>query len=346
MMDELKMISKYAGMREDLVQAGGGNTSVKVSDKKMYIKASGYQLADVSMASGSAQVNPRKIIDFFTETPLEEIDINQEKELLNMAFLEGERPSIETFLHAITDRVTLHTHPVSVNILASRNSGMKELKKLFPDAIFVPYATPGICLAREYFRVWKENGKKLNKIIFLKNHGLIINGKTAEEVINKNEEVLSTLTQYLGMDHSDYETSTQIYNMLLQIGGNENVVYLSQNRHIYEALHLMNNIWHHEMCPDCIVYCGKKVLELNDIFCKQDIEKHCIKYGQPAIIKWKSSFYIVAPTIKKAKEIESILGFSAQVAIGNFKENMDILSETEQDFLLNWDAEKFRRNMR
>ena len=59
-MDELKAISKYAGMREDLVQAGGGNTSVKISDERMYIKASGCQLADVSMESGSALVNPKK----------------------------------------------------------------------------------------------------------------------------------------------------------------------------------------------------------------------------------------------------------------------------------------------
>ena len=36
-------ISKYSGMREDLVQAGGGNTSVK-DGEYMYVKASGCQL--------------------------------------------------------------------------------------------------------------------------------------------------------------------------------------------------------------------------------------------------------------------------------------------------------------
>ena len=41
-MSEIKnliKLSKYAGMREDIVQAGGGNTSVKIDDKTMFIKS-------------------------------------------------------------------------------------------------------------------------------------------------------------------------------------------------------------------------------------------------------------------------------------------------------------------
>ena len=41
-------MSKYAGMREDLIQAGGGNSSVKLDGCKMLIKASGIQLADIT----------------------------------------------------------------------------------------------------------------------------------------------------------------------------------------------------------------------------------------------------------------------------------------------------------
>ena len=347
MMDELKAISKYAGMREDLVQAGGGNTSVKIADERMYIKASGYQLADVSTESGCALVNPQKIVDFFTSMPLEQVGKEQEKEILDRAFIEGERPSIETFLHAITDRVTLHTHPVSVNILTSRSTGMDELKSLFPEAMFVPYATPGISLAKEYFRVWQDNGRKQCEIIFLKNHGLIISGKTAEHVIARNEEVMEILANYLDMaDYPAYRTATQIYTILAEVCGGGDIVYLSQNRYVYEAYHLMKNIWHHEMCPDCIVYCGKKILELKDGHWEKDIKEYCTKYGKPAVIKCQDSFYIMAPTVKKAKEIESILSFSAQVALGNFDKKMDILPDTEQDFLLGWDAEKFRRNMK
>ena len=41
------MISRYCGERFDLVQAGGGNTSVKINDI-MFIKASGFNLADIT----------------------------------------------------------------------------------------------------------------------------------------------------------------------------------------------------------------------------------------------------------------------------------------------------------
>ena len=40
-MNGLIQISKYAGMRNDLAQAGGGNTSVKIDDQVMLVKSSG-----------------------------------------------------------------------------------------------------------------------------------------------------------------------------------------------------------------------------------------------------------------------------------------------------------------
>ena len=54
-MNEIKnliKLSKYAGMREDIVQAGGGNTSVKIDDKTMFIKSSGYQLSEMEENMG------------------------------------------------------------------------------------------------------------------------------------------------------------------------------------------------------------------------------------------------------------------------------------------------------
>ena len=70
-------MSKYAGMREDLVQAGGGNSAVKLEDGKMVIKASGYQLADVTENEGYAIVDPRVIRDSFLNC--EDIDLMTEK---------------------------------------------------------------------------------------------------------------------------------------------------------------------------------------------------------------------------------------------------------------------------
>lgn len=107
-------MSKYAGMREDLVQAGGGNSAYKISKDMMAIKASGYQLADLTEKRGYAIVNPEIISNAFSAhnniTSMTEAD---SIEILNSAFIKGDRPSIETFLHSIAGKYTLHTHPNS-----------------------------------------------------------------------------------------------------------------------------------------------------------------------------------------------------------------------------------------
>lgn len=343
-MKNLIQISKYAGMREDLVQAGGGNSSVKLSNEKMLIKASGYQLADVTESEGYAVVNPSVIIDFFEHTSLDFIEKKDEKALLDRAFIEGKRPSIETFLHSITDKVTLHTHAFLVNVLATRKGGMEVLKELFPEALFVPYATPGIELAKEYFRAYQQNGKKKTDIIFLQNHGLIVSAETADEVIDKTEEVLEKIAKYLQIDYEKYAKNTRLYQLLTVVGLEDDIVYQAQNRKIYEAYEKFGKrVWNHEICPDCVVYCGRKFMVIGD---ENNIEKFLHQYGKPVVIVWKDEFYIVSSSVKKAKEIECMVAFSAEIAMANMNQEMDYLSDKEQEFLLNWDAEKYRKNMK
>lgn len=144
-MDEIKnliKLSKYAGMREDIIQAGGGNTSVKIDDKTMFIKSSGYQLSEIEENAGYSKVNYKKIVNYFKSHL--EIKRSDEKELLEETLMEGKRPSIETFLHSITEKYTLHTHPVVINVFTSRTNGMEELKSMFPDSLIIDYQTPGI----------------------------------------------------------------------------------------------------------------------------------------------------------------------------------------------------------
>lgn len=45
-------------------------------------------------------------------------------------------------------------------------------------------------------------------------------------------------------------------------------------------------------------------------------------------------------------EIQSVLSFSAQVMKINEGLECDVLSEAEKDLLLNWDAEKYRKNIK
>ena len=56
-------------------------------------------------------------------------------------------------------------------------------------------------------------------------------------------------------------------------------------------------------------------------------------------------FRSLAESVKKAQEIENVMSFAAQVQEANLSHGMHFLDEGQQDELLNWDAEKFRRQL-
>lgn len=347
-MNEIKnliKLSKYAGMREDIIQAGGGNTSVKINDETMFIKSSGYQLSEMEENVGYSKVNYKKIVDYFKSNL--EIKRSDEKELLENTLIEGKRPSIETFLHSITEKYTLHTHPLLINVFTSRKNGMKELKSMFPDSLVIDYQTPGIFLAKEFFNKFLklENPQKVN-IVFLKNHGLIVSGKNMDEVIELHESILETLENKLKVNMQAYRNSTFLFKKLEDFIEN-NIVYLCENSRIKNFIE-NNSIEDINYCfsPDSLIYCNKKILLLN----KEDdmlevIKNHSLKYGNFNVVYFENELYIIAPNIKKAKEIESVLSFNLQVFELNKNDEMNFLTEEEQNFLLNWDSEKYRKNL-
>ena len=75
------------------------------------------------------------------------------------------------------------------------------------------------------------------------------------------------------------------------------------------------------------------------------VKNHILKYGNFNVIYFENEFFVIAPNVKKAKEGDSVLSFNLQV-LGLHKNNeMDFLTEEEQNFLLNWDSEKYRKNL-
>lgn len=342
MNDFIKM-SKYAGMREDLVQAGGGNSSFKKSMDKMVIKASGYPLADVSESQGYAVVNPNIIKDFFMTSPnIDSIKEEDGKRVLSESFVSGERPSIETFLHAVSERYTLHTHPVVVNVLVSRKNGMEELKKLFPEAIMIPYATPGVELAKAFFKEYrKQIGKKNGNIFFLKNHGLVVSADNAEKVISETERITKSIEYVLKTSHMEpYHNLSMLWEYF-----NNGILWKVTDENI-NRVYRKGRFWNYKFCPDCIVFLGKRFLILENDFTSKDVACFIEKYGHPTVIEYRSSLYIFAESVKKAMETQSVLSFSAQVMEFNMEFECDFLTEDEQNFLLNWDAEKYRKSMK
>lgn len=331
-MQDFIKISKYAGMRNDLAQAGGGNTSVKLDDHIMLVKSSGFQLADVSEQVGYSRVDYRKIVEYFREyvEPFAEDVFTEERgnQLLKEAQIEGGRASIETFLHAITGKYTLHSHPLLVNILTAREDAEEIVHELFPKAVFVPYRKPGAALAEAYDKIYraKEAQGADGTVVFLQNHGLVVSGDDGDTVIEKTEQVLAKIAEYLDLDNSACRAATELYRVIGEIKALAgNIVYLSENRYLSQE------------------YAGKKLLWLKKDYDRQDILGFMQAHGLPTLVYYEGHFYILAESVKKAQEIENVMSFAARVQYGNRGRRMQYLSDAQEEELLNWDAEKYRR---
>ena len=214
---ELLKISHYAGERFDLVQAGGGNSSVKIANGQMLIKASGISLSEMTAESGIAKVNVKLVQAILQNSALQANSNKREREQASLALLletaagSKELPSIESFLHAFTDIVTLHTHPILCNALSCRRDGKTLLEELFPAALVLEYCTPGYENAVQYLKKLQEFELKYSKkpaITFIQNHGLVVSGKTADEVISLNENVISKIAEYLEVTPDFYLTES------------------------------------------------------------------------------------------------------------------------------------------
>lgn len=326
-------ISRYCGERFDLVQAGGGNVSVKIGDH-MIIKSSGVHMANITTTVGYSIIDNRTIMRDMKDKNTSQKDIC--KYLIGPPI----RPSIETYMHSILKTYTIHVHPIQVNRILVTKDARQQITKLFPDALVLDYYTPGIDLAMELMQ--KYCGEP---VIFLINHGIIVTTDDYNEIQNLLESVLKKCEQYQDLDFTKYKLVNKISQYLTKITDENYITYLSTNRDIYYFLENHRNLFSEpHTFPDALIYCGMRVLVLN-----HSNENFIFEIGlyretyfeSPKIIIYQENLYIVAKTYQKCKEIEDVL--AANLCILNSDYEKEYLSNTEIKFLNEWDAEKYRK---
>lgn len=343
-------MSHFAGIRFDLVQAGGGNSSVKFDSKSMLVKASGINLSQVTESNGHVHVDFKKTREWFKDNALTEFDKKERekkgKELLSLVTLgENGKPSIETFLHALLNTYTLHTHPISVNVVASQEDWDAVFQREFPDCVCVPYATPGIDLALSLYEEITKN-KKIPKVVFLQNHGLIISCDTHEKVISLTHDVTERLNQLLGLDLSRYQNTTHLKKIVDQSCQSSVMVYCSDDAVISGFLSLESKdlgVW--PFCPDTLVYCGVAPVFMSSLDDLDSLDNYLKTYSESAkVIVLNGVVYFVAASLKKAREAEELFKFHLLV-ISKATKKTSRLSLNEVAYLSNWDAEKYRQEI-
>lgn len=198
---ELVMMSHYLGDEQrGYAILGEGNTSARIDEDTLYIKASGTSLGTMTN-SDFLPVCISKATRILDSKDATDADV---KDALHGSLVdsgETRMPSVETILHALLYaypeyRFIGHTHPVATNgILCSVNAEKAIAGRLCPDhivvmgraTVFVPYVDPGLVLAREVrdrVRSFIERENELPKAIALQNHGLFALGSTAKAVMN------------------------------------------------------------------------------------------------------------------------------------------------------------------
>ncbi len=183
-LDQLRKLSARVGADPLLVQAAGGNTSLK-DGGVMWIKASGTWLKDAAARDIFVPLDHAAIIDGLARNdPACESCTDFVRTHLNAT---GLRPSIETTVHALMpQRVVVHVHCVNTIAWAIRADGEQRLGELLRDFTwaFIPYARPGLELAGAISARMRPGVD----VLVLGNHGLVVAAQTvagAEALLEK-----------------------------------------------------------------------------------------------------------------------------------------------------------------
>lgn len=176
-----------------------GNVSARIEEATLWVKASGHEMAEIG-ASGFVALNLAGVLSLLEGGPESPAEVRRMLDNCRANPRARERPSTESFMHAYLlqlpgVRFVAHTHPDSLLSLACLPSAEEFAKRrLFPDevvfcgreSVFVPYADPGIALAREIrprVEAYRNAHGAAPKTIWLQNHGLITLGATAKEAL-------------------------------------------------------------------------------------------------------------------------------------------------------------------
>ncbi|MGL4629956.1 MAG: bifunctional aldolase/short-chain dehydrogenase [Leadbetterella sp.] len=202
--------SNLLGADLRLTNYGGGNTSVKITDKDpltgsdvevMWIKGSGGDVGTLTR-SGCASLYMDRLLNL--QKVYRGIQFEDEMVALfnNCLFdLASKAPSIDTPLHGFLPFKHIdHLHPDAAIAIAAAKDGKKITHDLFQGTVgWVEWQRPGFELGLNLKRCLDEAASKGIKLkgIMLGSHGLFTWGDTAYESYVNTLDVIETCGQYL-----------------------------------------------------------------------------------------------------------------------------------------------------
>ena len=195
--DLLVYASRLVGAESSLVVWGGGNTSVKVSERDhrgreipvLRVKGSGSDLKSIQRKDfpGVRMDDIHALLD--------RQDMGDEEMVAYLAHAlqdpGGVRPSIETLLHGFVDAyAVVHTHADAVVSLTNNDRAADVLAGVYgKDIIALDYRRPGFKISREVADAIAANPQA--RALLLSKHGTITWGKTVREAYEGTIELIT-----------------------------------------------------------------------------------------------------------------------------------------------------------
>jgi rhamnulose-1-phosphate aldolase/alcohol dehydrogenase len=195
--DLLVYASRLVGAETSLVVWGGGNTSIKVTERDhrgrevpvLRVKGSGSDLKSIQRKDfpGVRMDDIRALLD--------RQDMGDEEMVAYLAHAlqepAGPRPSIETLLHGFVDaHAVVHTHADAIVSLTNNDRAADVLADVYgKDVIALDYRRPGFRISREVADAIAGHGQA--RALLLSKHGTITWGATVREAYEATVELIT-----------------------------------------------------------------------------------------------------------------------------------------------------------
>ena len=339
-------MSKEAGSRIDYVQGGGGNTSVKLKDGLMAIKASGFCLGDIEIDNAYALINLDGLHNFYYKnTPETLSDVEKEgaactKE--NTVVLEGMnplRPSVEAGFHSILKKFVCHTHSVYANMCCCSDEMNEIAEKAFADADYawgsVPYTDPGanltFAILNEVNRVKAEKGKE-PAVILMKNHGIIVHGDDENEVLKIHADANERLANAFGLKGDSFFD--------VKLDAAEDGKYVLNLDAVKELLkngsYTVKTLIESPLYPDQMVFLIGSLFEN-----KEELDEgECTILTESGDLKLKMNEK-KANTV--AQTVAAVIFISENIKKCGY--TLSTMGDAAKNFIANWESEKYRKSV-
>ncbi|MCM3787276.1 bifunctional aldolase/short-chain dehydrogenase [Domibacillus indicus] len=221
--EELVYRSNLIGSDRAVCNWGGGNTSMKTTEKDfrgrdievMWVKGSGSDLATMK-AENFTGLNLEDIRPLIERDEMPDAEM---VEYLTHCMIDSKHPrmSIETLLHAFLPfKHVDHTHPDAIISLCCADNGKEIAKEIYGDRfVWVPYVRPGFTLSKMIAEGVKNNPNA--ELVLMEKHGLVTWGETSEEAYSQTINIINEAESYIQNKQKQTEAfDGQVYESLTE----------------------------------------------------------------------------------------------------------------------------------